>query len=182
MTTSSTIALHPGPSAGFDAPFDMLEACHQRVQRMLGLLERLAAHLPQAGADESARQAARDVMRYFDLAGPAHHEDEERHILPRLRALGQAALAERLHADHAAMARAWAAVRADLQCVADGGSPAPADMAAWTQRWRDYAVLYEGHIRAEEEQAYPAVRAALAPADALAMGREMASRRGLPAA
>lgn len=181
MTSSSLIGLHPGPAAGFDEPFEMLEACHQRVQRMLGLLGRLAAHLPQHGADESARQAARDVMRYFDLAGPAHHEDEERHILPRLQALGHAALAERLHADHVRMARAWTALRADLQSVAEGRPPASAEPAAWTQRWRDYAVFYEGHIRAEEQEAYPAVRAALAPADAPAMGREMASRRGLPA-
>lgn len=36
-------------------------------------------------------------------AGPAHHEDEERHVLPRLRATGAQALADRLAADHAEM-------------------------------------------------------------------------------
>ena len=35
----SPISLHPAPGAGFDAPFDMLSACHERVERMLQLLE-----------------------------------------------------------------------------------------------------------------------------------------------
>ena len=81
---------------------------------MLDLTQRLAAHLLETGADASAQQAARDVMRYFDLAAPAHHEDEERHVLPQLREQGQAALADRLHADHALMSTTWATVRADL--------------------------------------------------------------------
>ena len=115
---TATVTLHPGPGAGFEEPFEMLEACHQRVHRMLGLLQRLAAHLRESGADANAQQAARDVMRYFDLAAPAHHEDEERHVLPRLRQGDQAALADRLHDDHARMSATWATVRADLVRVA----------------------------------------------------------------
>jgi ribonucleoside-diphosphate reductase alpha chain len=105
MNASTSLdLLHAGPAAGFDQPFELLAACHGRVERMLGLLERLAAHLAAHGADEPARSAAADITRYFDIAGPAHHEDEERHVLPRLRASGDpalAALADRLHADHA---------------------------------------------------------------------------------
>jgi hypothetical protein len=70
---------------------------------MLALLERLAVHLREQGADGPARQAAQDVMRYFDLAGPAHHEDEERHLFPRLLAQGPGDLRQvvlRLQQDH----------------------------------------------------------------------------------
>ena len=56
-------ALGGGPSASFEQPFEMLEACHERVHRMLGLLARLREHMCTHGADEQARQAARDVMR-----------------------------------------------------------------------------------------------------------------------
>lgn len=178
---ASSIGLHAGPAVGFEAPFEMLEACHQRVHRMLDLLERLATHLGSHGADEPARQAARDVMRYFDQAGPAHHEDEERHVLPRLRAAHHGALADRLHADHEAMARAWALVRADLQAVADGGWQRAAQSAA-DVRWVAFAVLYREHIRAEEAEAYPAARDGLDAALEQAMGREMAARRGVTAA
>ena len=180
MRADSLISLHPGPAAGFDSPFEMLAACHQRVQRMLGLLSRLSAHLAQHGADDAARQAARDVMRYFDQAGPAHHEDEERHILPRLRECGRSALADRLHADHEAMASAWRELRVDLQRVIEGPWAAASQHEA-DRRWLAFAALYRDHIGAEEDDAYPAVRDGLGAETEQAMGREMAARRGVPA-
>jgi hypothetical protein len=73
---------------GFEQPFAMLEACHERVQRTLALLARLRVHVREQGADENARQAARDVLRYFDMAAPLHHEDEELHVFPLLLAHG----------------------------------------------------------------------------------------------
>lgn len=166
--------LHPSPGAGFDEPFEMLAACHERVERMLVLLQRLAEHLPQHGADASARQAARDVMRYFDIAGPAHHEDEERHVFPAVLARGDAALQPvigRLLQEHRAMVEAWAALRGQLARIADKGAATP-------PAWQAFAALYRKHIEAEEGLAYPAARA-LTDADArAAMGREMARRRG----
>ena len=88
---------------------------------MLGLLPGCTTHVAVQGCDTQAAQAAVDVMRYFDLAGPAHHEDEERHLFPLLAASGDAALAglaARLRQEHLAMATQWQAVRADLQAVA----------------------------------------------------------------
>ncbi len=181
MTTR--LSLHAAPSAGFDEPFEMLRACHQRVERMLGLLERLDRHLASQGCDDAAREAARDVMRYFDLAGPAHHEDEERHVLPLLAASPDAALrslAQRLHEDHRAMATQWQAVRADLADlagVAEGRAPVAPD-AACAARWQGFAALYRDHVRAEEGQAYPPAQARLDDPAQAAMGQEMAARRG----
>ena len=94
---TSRVAL-PGlrsPSAGFDQPFEMLGACHERVQRTLDLLQRLQTYLAEQGVDDSARQAARDVLRYFDIAAPLHHQDEERHVFPPLLAQGDAATVAR---------------------------------------------------------------------------------------
>lgn len=169
----SSPLLHAGPAVGWDEPFEMLLACHQRVERMLGLLERLAAHVAAHGVDGNAKQAAIDVMRYFDLAGPAHHEDEERHLFPRLLAAGgaAAALAQLLHAEHLAMAAQWALVRAALDGVTQGRQP---DTAAWP----GFAQLYRAHIVTEEAQAYPAVRQAVDAAALQTMGAEMAQRRG----
>jgi hypothetical protein len=46
------------PAVGFDTPFEMLEACHERVQRTLALQQRLCEHLQTTGCDASARSAA----------------------------------------------------------------------------------------------------------------------------
>lgn len=103
------------PGVGFEQPFDMLAACHDRVRRSLALLQRLLAHWPAHGADAMARSAAADVWRYFEIAAPQHHLDEERHVLPRLAASTDPALREAaagLLADHAAFAALWATQRA----------------------------------------------------------------------
>jgi len=172
---SAPITLHASPTAGFDEPFEMLAACHERVLRMLGLLQRLAEHLADHGADEPARQAARDVMRYFDIAGPAHHEDEERHVFPALRAMADQALLTvvgQLHDDHLQMAKAWAALRQELARIADAGDATP-------PRWSAFAALYRAHIATEEGIAYPAAQCALDGAARTRMGHEMARRRGV---
>jgi hemerythrin-like domain-containing protein len=167
-------------SSSFEEPFEMLQACHERVHRMLDLLERLRSHLRTRGGDEQAQQAARDVMRYFDQAAPRHHEDEERHVFPPLLAQGDpatVAVVQRLQADHVRMEAAWADARKVLDAVAQG--------------WLDelqvhdedalarFAGLYGDHIVAEETIVYPAAARVIDAAGQSAMGREMAQRRGV---
>lgn len=168
------------PGAGFEAPFEMLEACHERVHRMLTLLARLRQHLAEQGNDTAAQQAARDVLRYFDMAAPRHHEDEELHVFPPLLARGDAAVAalvRRLQADHRQMESGWAATRAVLLAVAGQGLAALS--AAQQTTLDDFAALYGDHIRAEEAVAYPAARALLDDTTLTAMSADMMRRRGV---
>lgn len=173
-------SLAAGSSASFEQPFEMLEACHERVHRMLALLARLREHLCTHGADEQARQAARDVMRYFDQAAPQHHMDEELHVFPRLLAQGDAkavATVRQLQQDHLQMEAGWSRARQVLAAVEQGAlqRPCAEDDAALDA----FADLYGEHIRAEEGIAYPAA-ASLMDDDALAaMGQEMMRRRGV---
>ncbi|HEV6965205.1 MULTISPECIES: hemerythrin domain-containing protein [Roseateles] len=169
---TSPLTLHAGPAVGFDQPFEMLAACHERVRRSLDLLLRLQAHVSRHGVDAQARDAAADVLRYFDLAGPAHHEDEERHVLPRLRATGRGELADRLSADHAEMGRQWAALRTALECIARGDA---VDLDA--HACAAYAALYAGHMAVEETQAFAHAASQLDETARAAMGAEMAARR-----
>ncbi|MDH4427384.1 MAG: hemerythrin domain-containing protein [Acidovorax sp.] len=167
------------PAVGFDEPFAMLQACHERVQRTLDLLTRLRDHVQSHGADQSARDAARDVLRYFDIAAPLHHQDEELHVFPLLLAQGSAtmqALVERLQDDHRHMAADWAAARLPLQQLVSGEATAftPGDDVAMDR----FARRYADHIAAEEGSAYPAAEALLAPRALAGMGQEMAGRRG----
>lgn len=160
----------------------MLAACHDRVRRSLALLTRLVDHLGSVGNDVQAQQAAVDVMRYFDLAAPAHHTDEERHIFPLLDASGDPALraaATQLRADHAEFNRQWPRLRALLSQIGPDQSPALAPLQTHAAH---FAELHDRHLALEDSLAYPQALAALRhSADPLAeqrMGEEMAERRG----
>jgi hemerythrin-like domain-containing protein len=177
--SASLRSLVSPPAAGFDQPFEMLQACHERMQRTLDLLLRLRSHLREHGGDLQAQQAARDVMRYFDLAAPQHHRDEELHVFPPLLARGDERLRSiivRLQQDHVAMEAGWKSAREVLARVAEGGASRLAE--AHEAALEAFVSLYGEHIAIEEELAYPAARQLL-DADALASaGAEMARRRG----
>ena len=172
--------LAAGRAPTFAQPFEMMTACHDRLQRMLGLLAKLSGHMESHGADDQARQAARDVMRYFDKAAPQHHHDEELHVFPPLLAEGDpriVAVVARLQQDHLQMESRWGAARQVLALVGEGRIDrlAPQDEALLDA----FAGPYDAHIRAEEEIAYPAAQALIAESGRAAMGEEMMRRRGV---
>lgn len=181
--SSITLPGHRAPAAGFEAPFEMLGACHERVERMLRLLSMLQQHLTDSGWDDSVASAARDVMRYFDLAAPLHHEDEERHVFPSLLAGEDAVLREvvqRLQQDHRDMTTAWVAVRAALESVSETPPVGWTSFSSSEQAALiGFADQYERHLRDENDLAYPAAAAALAPDALQAMSADMMRRRGL---
>lgn len=181
------------PAASFDQPFEMLEACHDRVERTLRLLDKLVRHLDDHGADAAARSAARDVLRYFDQAAPHHHADEERHVFPAALRSGDPSLqaaVQRLQADHHAMEALWARLRVVLQDVAEGRCQRWPDAdranhdteagvpAARRSEVEAFLALYEQHIALEEGQVFPAARAAIDADSLAAMSGDMAARRG----
>jgi hemerythrin-like domain-containing protein len=180
---SRPIAITPpgsAPGPGFDEPFEMLQACHERVARMLALLQKLRVQMRTHGADEQVRQAARDVMRYFDVAAPQHHRDEELHVFPALLGLQDAelvALVARLQQDHIQMDARWKPARSLLAEVANGERSAfnEADDAVFDA----FTKLYDGHVEAEESAAFPRAMAAMEPERLEAMSRDMAGRRGV---
>ncbi len=168
------------PAAGYEQPFEMLEACHERVHRMLGLLARLQSHVATHGADEQARQAARDVMRYFDQAAPQHHLDEERHVFPAILAHCEppvASVVRQLQEEHRLMEDGWHRARLILQALAAGTlERIDPDQAAQLDT---FATLYDRHIRTEETVAYPAARERLDHGALSAMADDMMRRRGV---
>lgn len=181
MATRVSLPGMHSPGAGFDEPFAMLDACHDRVRRSLDLLARLRAYLRDRGCDESARQAARDVLRYFDIAAPLHHEDEELHVFPPLLAMHAdvdlANLVRQLQRDHVQMAERWGEARAALQDMAEGQIQAfTLGQEAALDR---FVECYAEHLRHEDESIYPAARALLDMQAQQTMGQEMARRRGV---
>jgi hemerythrin-like domain-containing protein len=171
--------LNAPPAAGLDQPFELLAACHERVRRSLDLLQRLIAHARRNGGDEQAAGAARDVLRYFGIAAPLHHEDEERHLLPLLRESGEPALlqaAERMAADHAEFAVQWSSLAAMLQQLAQGHEP---DLDALQAVADAFCRLHDSHLALEDELAFPAAAARAGEPERCAMSADMAARRGV---
>jgi hypothetical protein len=174
-------ALFPTPSADFDHPIDMLDGCHERVLRNCATVERLAAHLAGGGPGTEAGVAAAGVLRYFDIAAPNHHRDEEDDLFPALahhappddrEALLD--LLERLRADHRNLEALWADMRRRLQRVAEGReSGLTAEVAA------GFTAAYARHIALEEAELLPLARRVLDDDRMHAIGERMAERRGV---
>lgn len=168
------------PAVGFDQPFEMLHACHERIERSLTLFERLVAHVREQGHDDASRSAAGDVLRYFDLAAPHHHQDEERHVLPRLLASGDTAhrvLATQLIAEHRRMEALWAVLREPLRAWADAGVLPVATAFALPEALTEFLSLHADHLAREEGHAYPLALSRLDEATLADMGAEMQARR-----
>ena len=169
------------PAAGFDEPLAMLHACHDRIRRSLGLLRRICERVNERRIDSAVHEAAADVLRYFDIAAPLHHEDEEKHIFPAVLSGAPDAMTHntvlRLQEQHALMAAGWRVLREPLSALAEGDDAAfgvPHCEAATR-----YIALYEEHAMAEEMLVFPAA-AALIDSEALTRaGQEMAQRRGV---
>lgn len=168
---------HHSPGAGFEAPFEMLAACHERVARTLGLLGRLVAHVQAQGVDAPARQGAADVERYFSQAAPLHHEDEERHVLPRLAADARPevrAAVQQVLDDHRAFRAVWQDLGPALAAVRDG---APGDWPRIGALAGVFIARHADHLRLEDRLLFPAASAGLDAAALAAIGQEMARRR-----
>ncbi len=165
-----------GAAASFDDPLAMLSACHGRIRRQLDTLARLERHLPEHGCDTDARAAARAIIRYFDLAAPHHHEDEEVDVFPRVvaRAPEAADLVARLEDDHRTLAANWRHLRPLLAGIAAG------QRAVLPPRLvRDATLAYDAHIETEENELIPLARDVLRVEEIAAIGKAMAARRGV---
>ncbi len=167
-------------AAGFDAPLELLQACHGRVEQQCATLEKLIAHVGRHGGDAAASQAAAGILKYFRQAAPLHHQDEEENLFPLLLARldgGHAALADLpalLERQHRALDALWARFEGMLDLLAQGRSAAlPADLAA------EFIARNRVHLDLENSRILPAARRLLTAADLAELGQAMRARRGL---
>ncbi len=165
------------PMANADG-FDILDGCHRQTLFTLGKLAALMSRLDRHGADEDARNLAREVHLYFSTTARQHHEDEERHVFPALREAADADLLQtidRLQQDHHWLHADWMELAPQLDAVANGQSWWEIDIL------RDCSVIFAAlsheHIALEESIIYPQARKRIASAGKGEMHREMAARR-----
>jgi hemerythrin-like domain-containing protein len=177
----STLPGVPSVTAGFEAPLEMLLACHDRIRSRCSTLLRLRSHVAKKGADAEAIDAARGVIRYFDSSAPHHHEDEERDLFPALLEAMPGSdpvcireLTASLADEHRELARLWARLRSWIAVIERGETPPPD--AGEIQSFVD---LYERHARREEEELFPMAERLLGEPELEQIGRAMQLRRGI---
>jgi pyridoxamine 5'-phosphate oxidase len=175
-----TLNLHD-TAPDFDQPIAVLKHCHGRIRKQLATLDKLLAHLPEFGADEQARQAARAVLNYFEKAAHLHHDDEEQDLIPMLRAVAQGedaatlqALAPVILQDHKDMDALWQDLHEQLTAIAEGQSTVLSASAA--QR---FSQRYLSHMEREEGTMAPMAMRLFSPEQMAQLGRAMQARRGI---
>jgi hemerythrin-like domain-containing protein len=167
------------PAVGFAQPFEMLAACHERVRRSLALLGRLIDHVGANGHDAESRSAASDVLRYFDLAAPLHHQDEELHVFPVLAGsddTGLAGLVPGLRSDHARMEALWTELRMTLGAWLRPDAAGVVESSV-RQKAAEFERLYSAHLQTEESVVFPAARLRMDAARLAGMSADMERRR-----
>jgi len=157
---------------------DVLDLCHREILFSLGKLSALVTRLATFGPDDEARALAQEIHAFFSTTVRQHHEDEERHVFPRMVAGGDPQIVRsvlKLQTDHDWLEEDWMEIAPQIDAVACG------------QNWYDIDILREGaeifialshdHIALEESCIYPEARVRLLTTERLEMGREMAARR-----
>ncbi|HEX5357241.1 MAG TPA: hemerythrin domain-containing protein [Aquabacterium sp.] len=156
-----------------DDPIELLMACHEKVRRFAGLTVKLRDHLARKGPDSQAQEAARSILRYFNIAAPLHHDDEEHDLFPALQQLDQDGLnasMAALEAEHAELAGLWQSLGPWLQAISQGTAHAPPPTVdAFAQR-------YPAHAQREEDEVYP-FASQLAPTQISQISAAMVARR-----
>lgn len=162
-------------SVTFETPIAMLIACHDRVRQYAALTEKLAIHLQKNGADAAAVAGAQSILRYFDVAAPLHHQDEDDDLFPALLQKARPELAcviQEVTAEHAELGALWQQVRVALLAVVAGDAKALTLSVA-----REFALRYPAHAAREELEIYPFAAILLSELDLAQMGKVMSARR-----
>ncbi|WP_373742082.1 hemerythrin domain-containing protein [Neisseria sp.] len=160
-------------SVTFDDPIEMLYACHGKVRRFCSQVEILPAHIEENGCTPAVLQAVEQIGRYFDIAAPLHHEDEEQDFFPLLLQYAPEAQdgVDELLRQHTVLHGNWDKVRQEFQKLAADHTH-PLDRAALMR----FAEGYGAHLMLEESLFETGKQRI--PAEKLAeIGKNMAARR-----
>ena len=158
--------------------FDVLDACHRQTLFTLGKLAALVTRLSNIGADPTARALASDIVRFFSTTAREHHEDEERHIFPKLVTSADPEIVQavlRLQQDHDWLEENWMEISPHIDAVACG--QACYDIDILREGAEVFIALSHDHVALEESCIYPQARVRLVTGERTEMGREMAARR-----
>jgi hemerythrin-like domain-containing protein len=181
------IVIGASRESDFTDPIGMLSDCHRRIERFLDVLVRVAEQALGGELNEERRGALDTALRYFHDAAPKHTADEEESLFPRLRRSGNARVRtlltriESLEEEHVCAGRSHDEVDSLGRLWLRDGRLPPEQASRLLTVLVQLRDLYRHHITTEDNEVFPVAAATLSASDREAIGREMASRRGVPA-
>jgi iron-sulfur cluster repair protein YtfE (RIC family) len=172
-------------------PLLTLTGDHGKLRGHLHSLVRAGRLLALGRGDAHQTLEIGRALRFFAIEVPLHAADEEDSLLPRLRARLKpreshfAYLLHHLERDHAELAAMHRGLdelgRALAACIPLEGRAERQKLEPALARFRASVTailrIYDGHMRVEERDIFPAIRVILTQAEREAMAREMAARR-----
>ena len=179
------ITIGDSKAGSFQEPLALMEDCHRRIERFLGILLLIVNAARDEPLSVEHREGMERSLRYFRSAAPLHTQDEEASLFPRMRACShpdvRAAMKDlsSLESDHRRAELAHAEVDSLGQMWLDTGSLSTEGRERMALLLEDLQRSYRRHIDLEDSCVYPLAGRALDADSIQAVGREMAHRRGV---
>ncbi|OOR98597.1 hypothetical protein B0187_08010 [Haemophilus paracuniculus] len=165
--------LEPQKFVSWEEPIEMLYACHANVKRFCKQLTMLPNYLAENGVNQAVKNDVQQIINYFNLAAPLHHQDEECDFFPALLEVqpqAQSAV-DQLENQHEQLHQNWALLSAQLaELLANQRNSLDPELIA------QFVAGYDNHI-AIEEPLFELGRTHLAETQLTQMGKVMADRR-----
>lgn len=175
------------PESDFTDPVGMLQDCHRRIERFLGVLRALGEQATGTRLTADDRRALETSLRYFREGAPRHVQDEEASLFPRLRNQRNAKIAaalvlvECLEKDHSTVETWHQEIDVLGSRWLEEGVLDSASAPRFRHLARQLSELYAQHILVEDNELFPVAASVLPDSELSAIGREMARRRGISA-
>lgn len=169
-------------SVSFESPLELLASCHDKILHFSSALHKLSIILHQEGWSEALETSAEQICRYFNVACPEHHLDEERHLFPAIIALDpelknpesleMMQLINRLIKEHVESDVLWETLD---QMLAERSE----DFDTLEELAQQFAADMLEHATIENETVFPYAQTHISNDEFKKMGAEIAKRRGV---
>lgn len=169
-------------SVTFENPLELLLSCHEKILHFSSALSELSTTLKKEGWSDNITASAVQIRRYFNVASPEHHLDEEHHLFPAIIALDPELkktesieiiqLLNSMIKEHVESDALWET----LDSMLEEKSHDYDTLIKLSKRFK--ASMHE-HARIENEQIFPYARARISPEDLKQIGLAIAQRRGI---
>jgi hemerythrin-like domain-containing protein len=166
----------------FESPLELLLSCHEKILHFSSALQQLVQTLAQQGWTAELEKTADMICRYFTIAGPEHHLDEEKHLFPALIAIDPeltkpetlelVQALNQLIKEHVETDLLWESLNIML-------SERSQDFATLKELAEQFAADMQEHVDIENNTIFPYAREHLSRQTFKKMGLAIARRRGI---